>query len=323
MFTNHDTTAEAHRDTADLRRREVRKDLLRDLGQMSNDPMARFLGRYILTLVPVAAAAGVLAWTPQLLTAVLFAVIAGFTQNALGLLMHEGSHHFFHGDKDMNDVLANLLVCYPIFNTMQSYRREHFEHHRHSGHERDPFYDLYANYPRRADVIKGLAADSIGLTAVKTFMKRHATNARREGREWISMAFLLTEQALIAGLLWWLTGSPLAYPLLWLLPLMTIPIAINRMRTIVEHYPGFEPLPANRTTVVSIVEYLCVAPYGYSHHFEHHFAPNVPYYRLAWAHGYLKDRGVTLRSCEYAEHGYLRTFARLMRELGARPTVHQ
>jgi fatty acid desaturase len=24
----------------------------------------------------------------------------------------------------------------------------------------------------------------------------------------------------------------------------------------------------------------------YSHHFEHHFAPNVPYYRLAWAHGY-------------------------------------
>jgi len=75
--------------------------------------------------------------------------------------------------------------------------------------------------------------------------------------------------------------------------------------------------------VVGLVEYVCVAPYGYSHHFEHHFAPNVPYYRLAWAHGYLKARGISLRSHEYNGAGYLPTFIRVMRELGARSRPHR
>jgi fatty acid desaturase len=128
---------------------------------------------------------------------------------------------------------------------------------------------------------------------------------------------LFGEQVLIAALLWRITGSPVAWVFLWVLPLMTIPFAVNRVRTIAEHYPGFEALPANRTTLVGIIEYCCIAPYGYSHHFEHHFAPNVPYYRLAWAHRYLKGRGVRLRSHEYNSAGYLGTFTRAMTDLGA------
>lgn len=286
---------------------------------MPDQPVWRFLGRYFLTLVPLALAGWGVASSPRLLSGALFAVVAGFTQNALGLLMHEGSHHFFHRNRGLNDLLANVLVCYPIFNTVQGYRREHFDHHRHSGEEIDPAYALYANYATQADVVKALAADLIGLTAIRSFLRRYGGGVSRDSGESLRMVGATAQQVVVAGLLWWLFGSPLAYLWLWLLPLITIPIAINRMRTIVEHYPGFDPLPANRTTLVGMVEYFCIAPYGYSYHFEHHFAPNVPYYRLAWAHGYLKDRGIVLRSHEYAGDGYLRTFVRMMRDLGARP----
>lgn len=288
---------------------------------MPDRPAAIFLASYSLTLVPLALAAAALAVSPGPLSLVVFAVVAGFTQNALGLLMHEGSHHFFHRNKATNDLLANVLVCHPIFNTVQGYRREHFAHHRHSGEDEDPAYDLYASYATRTDVMKGLAADLTGLTALRSFLQRYTGEVRGEPGETGWMGLALIEQAIVAGLLWWLTGSPFAYPFLWLLPLITIPIAINRIRTIVEHYPGFDPLPANRTTLVGIVEYFCIAPYGYSHHFEHHFAPTVPYYRLGWAHGYLKERGITLRPHEYAGEGYLRTFARMLREVGSRPRL--
>ena len=305
--------------TTDQALRQARKDLLRDLAQAPDRPAAAFLSRYLLTLVPLTLAGGALAAWPRPVSFILCAVVAGFTQNALGVLMHEGSHHFFHRHRQRNDLLANVLVCLPIFNTVEGYRREHFEHHRHSGEPSDPYHDLYGQYRTKKDLIAGLVADLIGLTAIRSFLKRYAGHERPvDGGAWWTLPAILIEQAALGGLLWWLTGSPFAWLFLWILPLVTIPIAINRMRTVVEHSPGFDALPANRTTLVGLVEYFCIAPYGYSHHFEHHFAPNVPYYRLAWAHGYLKDRGITLRSHEVNGDGYLRTFGRVMSQLPVR-----
>ena len=302
----------------DLALLQARKDLLRDLARLNGSPTAMFIGRYLLTLLPLAIAGVLLAIWPHVATFVVFAVVAGFTQNALGILMHEGSHYFFHRDRTWNDVLANVLVCLPIFNTVEGYRRDHFDHHRQSGEATDPYRELYGEYRTRSDLLRALVADVIGRTAVRSFLRRYAEpDAGTHKRHRVWLFALLGEQAAIAGLLWWLAGSPLAWLFLWVLPLMTIPFAINRARTVVEHHPGLEGLPANRTTQVGILEYLCIAPYGYSHHFEHHLAPNVPYYRLAWAHSYLKDHGFGLRSHEHSTAGYLRTFTRMLRELGA------
>jgi fatty acid desaturase len=308
----------------DVALRQARKDLLRQLAHTEDRPTAVFLSRYFLTLIPLMFAGVMLAWWAHPVAFALFAIIAGFTQNALGILMHEGSHYFFHRKRKTNDLLANVLVCLPIFNTVQGYRDQHFEHHRHSGEEIDPYHELYGRYATRPDVIKGLIADLVGVTAVQSFLRRYSGGVRSGGNvpRWTFFA-LLAEQAVIAALLWRLTGSPLAWVFLWVLPLTTIPFAINRVRTIAEHYPGFEALPANRTTLVGIIEYCCVAPYGYSHHFEHHFAPNVPYYRLAWAHSYLKARGIQFRSHEYNSVGYFSTFTRVMTELGAVAELRQ
>ena len=295
----------------------IRKEMLRELAAADDRPGLIFAERYAATLVPIGLAAVLLGSWPGVATGLLFAIVAGFTQNALGVLMHEGSHFFFHRNRRVNDAMANVLVCLPVFNTVAGYRQEHLHHHRRSGEEDDPYHDLYGGYQRPQDMTRGLVRDLLGLSAVGAFLRRYtvpdATSTPQAGMA----AALAGVQGGIAAGLWALTGWPFAWIVLWVLPLMTIPVAINRVRTFVEHYPGFEALPANRSTLTGILEYLCVAPYGYSNHFEHHFAPNIPYYRLHWAHAFLEARGVQLRSHQYNSAGYFRTFRRMMRELAS------
>ena len=115
-----------------------------------------FVRSYVLTLLPLSAALAVVHMMPSVLPYVIAAVIAGFTQNALGILLHEGSHYFFHSDKNKNDLLADFLVGLPIFNTVEGYRWPHVEHHRHSGKERDPYYELYGIYQNRRALVFAL-----------------------------------------------------------------------------------------------------------------------------------------------------------------------
>ena len=61
-------------------------------------------------------------------------------------------------------------------------------------------------------------------------------------------------------------------------------------------------------------EYLCVAPYGYGYHLEHHLLPHVPYYDLAFTHRFLADR-VAYTDNEVCTYGYLHTFRRLLLEM--------
>jgi fatty acid desaturase len=309
-----DAPAEAPLDAALAR---VRRELMTQLARSNERPARIFAHRYTLTLVPLALTTLLLWRWPGILTGLAFAIVAGFTQNALGVLMHEGSHYFFHSNRRINDLLANVFVCLPVFNTVQGYRQEHFHHHRRSGEDDDPYHDLYGGYARPEDMTRGLIRDVLGISAVCSFFRRYSgPSAARSGQPGAVLA-LAAVQGVIAAASWATTGWWFAWVVLWVLPLMTIPVAINRMRTFVEHYPGFEALPANRTTITGLLEYLCVAPYGYSHHFEHHFAPNVPYYRLAWAHEFIESQGIRLRAHQYNSAGYLRTFRRMMRELAA------
>src|SRR5205085_10592961 len=113
---------------------------------------------------------------------VLTALVSGFTQNALGVLMHEGSHFFFHRKKESSDLWCNLLVCLPILNTVQGYRMPHFEHHRCSGEPDDPYFELYNMYPTRWHLIKGFLFDLTGISAVSKFFGRYGSESARKTR---------------------------------------------------------------------------------------------------------------------------------------------
>lgn len=276
------------------------------------------LPRYLLTVLPIGLALWLCAAYPNGWAFALAALVTGFAQNAMGLLMHEGSHYFFHTDRRTNDLIADALVCLPIFNTVAGYRNEHLDHHRYVSEARDPYASLYSGYSSKAHLAGALLADAFLVSAVQKFLQRYAVKpAADEERPSSGAALALVGTQLALFVLYTLvTGTWYAYFVVWLLPLMTMTQFINRVRTMAEHAPDAGETAAARGTVPTLLEYLLIAPYGYSYHYEHHLAPTIPYYQLAIAHRLLEEHGVRF-SGNQITGGYLRAFWRVAGAIGS------
>ncbi len=115
--------------------------------------------------------------------------------------------------------------------------------------------------------------------------------ARRAAHFWEKLGPQLAVNAvLFAGLaaagVWW------AYPLLWLLPLLTWQMVITRIRNIAEHAvvpDSSDPLRNTRTTRANFLERLFIAPYYVNYHLEHHLLFYVPCYNLPRVHRILSE----------------------------------
>ena len=115
--------------------------------------------------------------------------------------------------------------------------------------------------------------------------------ARRAAHFWEKLGPQCAINAvLFAGLaavgVWW------AYPLLWLLPLLTWQMVITRIRNIAEHAvvpDSAEPLRNTRTTRANFLERLFIAPYYVNYHLEHHLLFYVPCYNLPRVHRILSE----------------------------------
>lgn len=282
----------------------------------SGSPLFAFATAYAATMIPFVVSMMALGVTAHWAAWLAAGLVAGFTQNALVLLMHEGSHGFFHTRRTTNDTLANWLVCAPIFNSVDDYRRTHIVHHRDCCDHKDPYFGLYGPYGTKRSVVLGFVQDISGVTAVRTFLRRYeATDRPPASAAGVAVGRILVVQTALAGIFWAVTGAWWAYGLLWALPLLTVPTTINRMRTFVEHHAAAGDVEANRSTLPTWWEYFLIAPYGYAFHFEHHLMPEIPYHQLKWAHAELAEAGVDFRDEHLARRGYLRAFARLFRAL--------
>ena len=91
------------------------------------------------------------------------------------------------------------------------------------------------------------------------------------GPQCVTNAVLFVVLALAGA--WW------AYPLLWLLPLMTWMMVITRIRNIAEHAvvpDSNDPLRNTRTTRAGLLERAFIAPYYVNYHLEHHCCSTCP-----------------------------------------------
>ena len=107
--------------------------------------------------------------------------------------------------------------------------------------------------------------------------------------------------------MWW------AYPLLWLVPLLTWMMVITRIRNIAEHAvvpDSDDPLRNTRTTRARLLERAFIAPYYVNYHLEHHLLFYVPCYNLPRVHRILIAR--PLRRCGWR-------CSRAIRRAAARP----
>ena len=222
-------------------------------------------------------------------------VLIGGRQLGLAILMHDGAHGCFSRDDKLNLSISQWLCAYPIFADTRAYRRYHLAHHAHTQQEDDPDLVLSAPFPiTKASYRRKLWRDITGQTG---FQQRKAQIKFALGRpEWplrqrlqhfrdrLGRQFAVNA-GLWAGLafagIWW------AYPLLWLVPLLTWMMVITRIRNIAEHAvvpDSNDPMRNTRTTRANWLERALVAPYYVNYHLEHHLLFYVPCYNLPRVH---------------------------------------
>jgi len=235
---------------------------------------------------------------PNPVTLVVAVMLIGSRQLGLAILMHDGAHGCLSPSPARNMTLSQWLCAYPIFADTLAYRRYHLTHHAHTQQVDDPDLPLSAPFPiTRASYHRKFWRDLSGQTGYQQ-RKAQLLNAlgdpswpivqrlRHFGERLGSQ--LATNTVLFAGLalagVWW------AYPLLWLLPLLTWMMVITRIRNIAEHAvvpDSDDPLRNTRTTKAGLLERAFIAPYFVNYHLEHHLLMYVPCYNLPKVHAIL------------------------------------
>jgi fatty acid desaturase len=235
---------------------------------------------------------------PNPFTYIVAAVLIGSRQLGLAILMHDGAHGCFSRNEARNMALSQWFCAYPVFAETAAYRRYHLQHHQRTQQEDDPDLVLSAPFPiTKASYRRKFWRDITGQTGYEqrkaqilnalgdpawSWRQRLRHFAEKLGPQIAANAVLFALLAL-AGV-WW------AYPLLWLVPLLTWQMVITRIRNIAEHAvvpDGNDPLRNTRTTKANLLERALVAPYFVNYHLEHHLLYYVPCYNLPKLHATL------------------------------------
>ncbi|UTD29438.1 fatty acid desaturase family protein [Bradyrhizobium sp. WD16] len=246
----------------------------------------------------IGAAMALVAVFPNPVTYLVAVALIGSRQLGLAILMHDGAHGSLAASERLNMLLSQWFCACPIFAETRAYRRYHLQHHARTQQEDDPDLVLSAPFPiTRASYRRKFIRDITGQTgfqlrkaqllnalgdSVWPLRQRLRRAAEALGRQIAVNAGLFALLAL-AGV-WW------AYPLLWLVPLLTWMMVITRIRNIAEHAvvpDSNDPLRNTRTTRAGLLARAFIAPYYVNYHLEHHLLFYVPCYNLPKVHAIL------------------------------------
>ncbi len=279
----------------------------------------RSAGLIVHAWTVIFASMAAVAWFPNPLTYLLAVMSIGSRQLGLAILMHDGAHGCFARDQRLNTTLSQWFCAWPVFADTVAYRSYHLAHHAHTQQPEDPDLILSEPFPiTRASYRRKFIRDITGQTG---FQQRKAQLIGALGCLSHFRARLgpqcLVNAVLFAGLalagVWW------AYPLLWLVPLLTWTMVITRIRNIAEHAvvpDSGDPFRNTRTTVANWIERALIAPYFVNYHLEHHLLFFVPCYNLPRLHHILISGPLGPRM--EIEHGY----RAVMRRATSKSTGH-
>lgn len=209
------------------------------------------------------------------------------------ILGHEAAHRLLFSRKRVNDLVGRWLVAYPAFVPFDLYRRSHFAHHREEFGPAEPDLNLYNGYPiSRASFRRKLVRDARGSSGWKN-LKSLLLAVRSEFARPVALRILGVQLVIAVALTaatrtWWI------YPVMWLLPWMTVWRVINRLRAIAEH-GGMTHSPDRRlTTHVAHQSWIArsiFVPFNTGWHLAHHVDMGIPFQNLPALHDELVASG--------------------------------
>ncbi|MDY7095863.1 MAG: fatty acid desaturase family protein [Acidobacteriota bacterium] len=301
----------ARAESADGERREhLSPQLVRELSRL-NPPLA--FGHILVEWSAILGAAWLCDRFFHPLLYVLVVPFIGARLHALGFLLHDAAHVRLLPSKRWNDLLADLLLAFPLFITLRDYRKTHLTHHRHLNTDRDPDW-----------VAKQTPAWSFPKTfggMVKFLLKPWSTakselhwagGGKRRHPPALTAARLLF-YALVAVLLTVL-GLWRPFAMYWLVPMfLWWPIAM-RITSMAEHFGlAYESIYSqSRTIIPNLFDRIFISPKNAGYHLDHHLYPSVPFYRLPRLHQALLELP-EYRQKAHITHGYWGVLRECMR----------
>jgi fatty acid desaturase len=216
--------------------RLLTKEEIRDLSKVDS---VKFSAAALLEFGLIAAAIVLsqIWWNP--LTYVLAVLVIGSRINSLGGLMHEAAHYRAYTNRTLNDFIGEI-VALPTSASMAGYRNSHFTHHRELNGEKDPDWTRNVGLeefefpaPPRV-VLKHVMQYLSGLKIKNALGGFHKNKETRDIPAAVARArlFFLAGLAL-ASIVFGFWKLLLLY---WIVPLLTVFLAIRYIRNVAEHY---------------------------------------------------------------------------------------
>jgi fatty acid desaturase len=272
--------------------RLLSKDEIRDLSRIDS---VKFTTAALLEYGLIAAAVVISEtwWNPLLY--LLAVIVIGSRINGLGGLMHDAAHYRAYTNRSLNDFVGELLAL-PTSASMAGYRNTHFAHHRELNGENDPDWQRNVGlrefeFPApRTSVLMHVVQYLTGLKIGAALGGFHKNKETRD----IPAAVARARLVFFAGLV--LASIALGFwkllLLYWIVPLLTVFLAIRYVRNVAEHYAVEHEhvLNESRTVLAPFWELWLIAPWGLNYHLEHHLFPGVPCFRLGELHRLLMTR---------------------------------
>jgi fatty acid desaturase len=229
-------------------------------------------------------------------------IVIGGRQHALFVLTHEGAHKHLAARKKLNDFIGSWLCAYPVMFDMHAYRATHLKHHEHLNSEQDP--DWIRKRTRREwqfPVTKSKLALFVPyflllwgpvewamIIVLYSGIFRRETYISPQLRSWFVQKLIFYSAACAAITVFNLWTPVLLY---WLVPLFFVFPAIQRVRSVAEHFAltWTSPLTATREILAGPIERSLFGPHHIHLHLTHHLYPAVPCYRLKALHKRLME----------------------------------
>ncbi len=224
----------------------------------------------------------------------------GARQHAMAIMLHEASHYRIVKNKTLNDWLGEVLLAFPLFVTVRSYRMSHMAHHRHTNTSFDPDWvsketpDWVFPKTRKAlfiilaKILLGMNAFWMVKLIVSGGRSASAGDASVSKEKNVSRTFVAGRISYYVALITILSyyGLWLQFLLFWIVPLFTWLQVILRVRSIAEHF-GIEydhTFTNARTTYPSLFDRIFLVSKNVWFHLDHHLYPSVPFYNLPALH---------------------------------------
>lgn len=250
-------------------------------------------------------------------------LIIGARMHALAILMHDATHYRFMKNRKWNDLITNIVTMYPLFTSIEKYRKNHLAHHQKLNTEEDP--DWVAKLGKRSftfpktktEFALMLASYLIlyqGIMDALWFLKRFGGNEKSESS--------IKKEPVVQKIVYYLIlfsaitflGIWKYYLAFWIVPWLSTFFMFQYIRSVAEHFGSLtydNLLTSTRTVKTPLIERFFIAPHHVGYHLEHHLYPGVPYYNLPKLHDLLMKRA-DYQEKAHITNGYT---VGLMREL--------